>query len=155
MKRIAILEHEFVEFIPDDIKDGIIYVSVNFATVTHKCCCGCGKEVVTPLSPTDWQLIFDGKSISLHPSIGNWGFDCKSHYWIKNNRVKWSARCSQEEIARGRSQDRLAKKTYYGGAATLPGAGTERQSDDERSEIVKKPRGFWSRIKAWCSFRKG
>jgi Family of unknown function (DUF6527) len=74
MKRQTALTHEFVEYIPDELKDGVLYVSMPFATVAHKCCCGCGKEVVTPLSPTDWTLIFDGKSITLDPSIGNWSF---------------------------------------------------------------------------------
>ena len=83
MKRELILRHEFVEFIPDKLADGVVYVSIPYATVAHKCCCGCGMEVVTPLSPTDWELIFDGESISLDPSIGNWSFDCKSHYWIR------------------------------------------------------------------------
>ena len=59
MKRELVLRHEFVEFIPDKLVDGVIYVSIPYATVAHKCCCGCGMEVVTPLSPTDWELIFD------------------------------------------------------------------------------------------------
>lgn len=71
--------HEFVEHIPDDLKDGVIYVSMTFRTVAHKCCCGCGNEVITPLSPTDWKLTFNNESISLYPSIGNWNFDFKSH----------------------------------------------------------------------------
>jgi hypothetical protein len=49
-----------------------IYISIRFATVGHKCCCGCGREVITPLSPTDWSLTSDGETVSLHPSIGNW-----------------------------------------------------------------------------------
>lgn len=110
MKREITLKHEFVEYIPNEIKNKTIYVSIAFATVVHKCCCGCGNEVVTPLSPTDWKLIFDGESISLDPSIGNWGFACQSHYWIKRNKVKWSRRWSQEEIKAGRSRDALAKQ---------------------------------------------
>jgi uncharacterized protein DUF6527 len=113
MKPETVLTHEFVEHIPNDLRDGTIYVSITFATVTHKCCCGCGNEVVTPLSPTDWQLIFDGESISLYPSIGNWNFDCHSHYWIKHNRVKWAPRLSREEIDTGRYWDRLAKERYF------------------------------------------
>lgn len=108
-----ILTHEFVEFIPDNLKDGTIYVSVVYATVAHKCCCGCGNEVITPLSPTDWKLIFDGESVSLDPSIGNWNFACQSHYWIKHNRVKWALRWTQEEINAGRAYDILAKKKYF------------------------------------------
>jgi hypothetical protein len=64
-------------------------VSITYATVLHKCGCGCDNEVVTPLSPSDWQLTFNGEAISLFPSIGNWSFSCRSHYWIKNNEVVW------------------------------------------------------------------
>lgn len=68
---------------------------------------------MTPFSPTDWKLIFDGKSISLYPSIGNWNFDCKSHYWINDNRVEWARKWSEEKINACRRQDHLNKKKYY------------------------------------------
>ena len=32
------LTHEFVEFIPDVIEEGKIYVSIEYATAVHKCC---------------------------------------------------------------------------------------------------------------------
>ena len=114
MRREVALEHEFVQFIPDQLKEGVLYVSIEFATVAHKCCCGCGKEVVTPLSPTDWKLSFDGETISLDPSIGNWGFKCRSHYWISQNRAKWARQWSKEEIELGRRADRRAKEKYFG-----------------------------------------
>lgn len=83
------MEHKFVEFIPDELEDGTLYISITYATVLHKCGCGCGNEVVTPLSPSDWQLTFNGETISLFPSIGNWSFPCRSHYWIRKNEVVW------------------------------------------------------------------
>ena len=46
------LRHRFVEFIPDVVEDGMMYVSMEYMTVAHNCCCGCGTEVSTPLSPT-------------------------------------------------------------------------------------------------------
>jgi len=113
MQREIILKHEFVEYIPEKLEDGTVYVSIAFGTVTHKCCCGCGNEVVTPLSPTDWELTFDGQSISLYPSIGNWGFKCQSHYWIKRNRVKWAYRWSKKQIEAGKLHDRLVKDKYF------------------------------------------
>ncbi len=113
MTRAALVTHEFVNHVPDRLKEGVVYVSIPYATVVHSCCCGCGKEVVTPLSPTDWQLTFDGESISLTPSIGNWSFDCQSHYWIRRNKVSWARRWSQEEIETGRARDRKAKDQYY------------------------------------------
>jgi hypothetical protein len=84
------LTHKFVEFIPDTLDDGILYVSIAFGTVAHRCCCGCKREVVTPLTPTDWKLTFDGETVSLRPSIGNWNFPCRSHYWITKNRIEWA-----------------------------------------------------------------
>ena len=59
--------HEFVEFIPEELKEGVLYISINYATASHLCCCGCGNRVVTPITPDDWKLIFDGVSVSLHP----------------------------------------------------------------------------------------
>lgn len=112
MKR-SVVEHEFVEYIPDDLKEGTVYVSIPYATAAHKCCCGCGNEVVTPLSPTDWKLIFDGRTISLDPSIGNWRFDCQSHYWIVRSKVRWARKWSQKEIEAGRAFDRLIKQKYF------------------------------------------
>ena len=112
MRNNSVLTHEFVEYIPDTLDDGRLYVSIRFATVAHKCCCGCGIEVVTPLSPTDWKLTFDGKSISLYPSVGNWGLDCQSHYWITSNRVRWARTWSQAEIDAGRANDRSVRESY-------------------------------------------
>lgn len=113
MNQIMILQHEFTEYIPEILKDGIVYISIEFATVSHKCCCGCGLTVVTPLSPTDWSLTFDGLTVSLHPSIGNWSFPCKSHYWIKKNRVTWARKWTSKEIQEGRSYDQLAKEDFF------------------------------------------
>ncbi len=90
--QMMILQHKFVEFIPDKLEDGILYISFEYCIAIHKCVCGCGNEVVTPISPNGWELTFDGKSISLFPSIGNWNFACRSHYWIINNQVKIARR---------------------------------------------------------------
>lgn len=113
MKRTTLI-YKFVKYIPDCLEYETIYVSIPFATVAHRCCCGCGKEVIIPLSPTDWRLIFDGQSISLEPSIGNWNFSCKSHYWIKQNEAIFVPQWTQEQIQHGRNQDLIVKKKYYG-----------------------------------------
>jgi len=107
------ISHKFVELIPDQLENGTIYISIKYCTAIHKCCCGCQEEVVTPLSPTDWKLTFDGESISLSPSIGNWGMKCKSHYWIKENRIIWSERWSEAKIKRVRDIDKKAKENYF------------------------------------------
>jgi hypothetical protein len=84
------LDHRFVEYMPERLENGVLYVSTRFRIVSHNCCCGCGHEVVLSLSPKTWKLIFDGETVSLHPSIGNWKLDCKSHYWIRKNTVEWA-----------------------------------------------------------------
>lgn len=90
---MMILQFKFVDFIPDKLEDGILYITLKYCTAIHKCVCGCGNEVVTPISPNGWKIFFDGISISLYPSIGSWNLECKSHYWIKNNKIifarKW------------------------------------------------------------------
>lgn len=140
MKKTTILAHEFVKSIPAKLEKWTLYVSMDFATVVHECCCGCGREVVTPLSPTDWKLTYDGVSISLSPSIGNWNFDCQSHYWIVNNVVKWGKHWSKEEIEAGRTQDRLAKKRYYATDGTM---GVEKVA---RGKVRK---GILARLLKW------
>ncbi len=79
----------FVRAIPNQLEEGKVYISIDYRTAPHKCCCGCGREVVTPIGPTDWKLTYDG-TVSLYPSIGNWSYPCRSHYWVQGNRIKWA-----------------------------------------------------------------
>ncbi len=115
MKQEITVKHEFVQFIPEELQERTIYISIHYATVSHLCACGCENKVVTPLKPTDWKLTFDGKTISLHPSIGNWSFPCRSHYWISNNKVQWAEEWSQSRIDAGRAYDRRSKERYFSG----------------------------------------
>jgi hypothetical protein len=63
MKKDLSIEYEFVEYISRELKEQTLYISIEFATATHKCFCGCGAEVVTPISPVGWQLTFDGETV--------------------------------------------------------------------------------------------
>ncbi len=107
------LAHQFVDFIPEHLEDGVLYISRQYGTAVHKCCCGCGEEVVTPLNPTDWSLQVDNNLVTLYPSIGNWSFTCQSHYWIRRSKVIWSGRMSPQMIARGRAADHATKQAYF------------------------------------------
>lgn len=113
MKTEIKLVHKFVEFIPEQIEERTLYISIEYCTAIHKCVCGCGNEVVTPLSPTDWELIFDGKTVSLSPSIGNWNFKCKSHYFITRNKIRYARRWKDREIEEGRKEDIDNKEKYF------------------------------------------
>ncbi|AEI52163.1 DUF6527 family protein [Runella slithyformis] len=112
------LKYRFVEFIPENVEEGILYISIEYCTAIHKCVCGCGQEVVTPLSPTDWALIFDGESVSLNPSIGNWGFKCQSHYWITKNQIRYAGKWTKKRIESGRKADVKRKIKFYNNAKT-------------------------------------
>lgn len=152
------LSHEFVEFIPEQLQEGVLYVSTAYATATHRCFCGCGREVVTPLSPTDWKLTFDGETVSLSPSIGNWSFPCKSHYWIEANKVQWCGEMSRKAIDAGQVRDRQLKAAYFGDERTPPGlkpaqvaTATTRGEVDRAPVVVAKAdsKGLAARLLAW------
>jgi hypothetical protein len=87
------IQHRFVKYIPDELEEGVLYISMEYRTAVHKCICGCGNKVVTPITPDSWTFSFNGKTVSLSPSIGNWNFECKSHYFIRNSTIvlarKW------------------------------------------------------------------
>lgn len=129
------IQHKFVEFIPNSPEQGILFISIEYRTAVHLCVCGCRNKVVTPFSPTDWKLTFDGKSISLYPSIGNWNFDCRSHYWIKKGKVEWSGSWLDEQISNGRKADQEAKEKYY-------------TPEPEKKVLIvtKKKKSLWDRI---------
>lgn len=136
-------KHEFVEFIPSELAEGTLYISIRFGTVQHLCACGCKSKVVTPLRPTDWKLIYDGKTVSLDPSIGNWSYACRSHYWIRNNKVRWAKPWSQTEIEAGRAQDRLAKDRYYGQLEESPAP------KKAEPQVASHPKSIWQKIWDW------
>lgn len=110
--RINTLRPELVVFIPQMLEPGVIYISEKYRTASHLCACGCGEKVVTPLSPADWRLTFHGDCVSLHPSIGNWNYDCCSHYWIRRNKIVWSGQMSAAHIAHVQEHDRLDKAQH-------------------------------------------
>jgi hypothetical protein len=139
------MKHEFVEYIPKELQPDTVYVSMENETVVHSCFCGCGGRVVTPLSPAAWELTFDGDSISLYPSIGNWNLECKSHYWIRGGRVHWDKRWSDERIEAGRRWEARKREEYYRGR-------TDQATSVEAPEVNgDEPVGLWSKLKSWLS----
>lgn len=76
----------FVEFIPEILEEGKVYVSEKYRVSVHSCLCGCGERTVLPLKIYGWNLIKEtNDKISFTPSIGNYQFPCRSHYIITKN----------------------------------------------------------------------
>jgi len=141
---MARLEHRFTDVIPDKLTPGILYVSMEYATASHSCCCGCGEEVVTPFTPTDWRMEFDGETISLSPSVGSWTLACRSHYVIKRGKVIEAGPWSDEQVEAERRRDRRSKTAYYGLAADVPPT-----SPTPGPQPVVIAQGLLARFKSW------
>lgn len=140
--KIETFEHRFVQYVPAQLEPGVLYVSMDYATASHLCPCGCGSRVVTPLGPADWQLLFDG-SVSLRPSIGNGQISCRSHYFILRDRVRWAPPMTQEQTRRAQRRDLAALAANAEGGHPVkrafgPSAG---------------PRSLWQRINAFLQAR--
>lgn len=112
-QKVDILTSKFVEFTPEHPELGVLYISVEYNTARHQCACGCGEIVVTPFSPHQWSMIYNGKTVSLRPSIGNWRFKCKSHYFVTDNKIQWAGQWNDDQIAAGRAYEKQNAKDFY------------------------------------------
>jgi len=137
MQRSAALRLELVEYIPEELAPHVLYVSQKYKTAAHACCCGCGREVVTPLGPTDWQLTVVKGVATLYPSIGNWNSPCRAHYWIRRGRIEWAPQWSEDQIKQGRLQDKRIKENFYNQ--------TKVRSDQQGTLYVS----LWAKIVRW------
>ncbi len=138
MTRPSTYGHEFVEFIPEELAEAILYISIEYSTASHLCMCGCGRKIVTPLAPGRWSIVFDGETVSLRPSIGNWSYPCQSHYWLRRGRVEWAPTWTADEIASGREFAMVDDDHTASRPNCLPDAGPAAEVDDE---------GFLARMK--------
>jgi hypothetical protein len=156
--RYRSLQHSFVEHFPDPLNAGILYISLDFGSVAHSCCCGCGEEVVTPLTPTDWRITYDGETISLHPSVGSWTLACRSHYVIDRGRVIAALPWSDKQIEAERRRDRNAKQRFYAKdsipnpappSATVPDALEKTGCSSNGLSQAAPMQSFWSKLLFW------
>jgi hypothetical protein len=99
---------EVVHRVPEELDSGKLYVCFDCNVVVHLCACGCGERVVLPIDPEFWSVTYNGETTSLYPSIGNFQFPCKSHYWIKNNRVIWVPE-EKEKVPHSKKRKRKKK----------------------------------------------
>jgi hypothetical protein len=111
MSRTARYTAEFIESFPTPMETGVLYVSVKYSTAGHICPCGCGREVVTKLSPARWKVTFDGE-VSLWPSVAATALPCNSHYFITRGEVDWHESLAPPQAARAQAADRRAVEDY-------------------------------------------
>lgn len=89
-KRLTELEPVFVVTIPIHLEAGKLYISEKYHTTAHLCPCGCGERVVMPTNEKyGWKLTNKDGKITMRPSVGNFEFACKSHYYITDNKIEW------------------------------------------------------------------
>lgn len=144
------IKHRFVELIPKELEERVLYVSMEHAVAVHLCACGCSRKVVTPLAPVHWKLFFDGRTVSLTPSIGNHAFPCKSHYWIEQDRVRWSYAMSTTEVGAVRARSERLRQQFYGEKDDSLDEPRHENADAETSTPSrtnrKKHRRWWRRL---------
>lgn len=129
--KVRVIRPNYVKQLPEQLEDGILYISEDFNLTAHKCCCGCGEDVYNKLSPVRWRLTKSSEgSVSLDPSVGNWKYPCHSHYWIRNNRVIDAGQMSSRAIEAVKRRDRQDRDRHI--------AQVNVQFDNKRSM------NFWS-----------
>lgn len=154
MKKVAIIP-QFVDLMPSQLEDGVLYISEKYSTAIHKCCCGCGQKVVTPLSTAKWQLRRSGDAVTLYPSIGNWNFPCQSHYWIRRNRVEWAGSMTEQQIRRIQERDKRDSQRHIEQVNSHKAMDTlTRAKADQCAGNNKDDSGqyrLWNRLKNWLN----
>lgn len=85
----------------DKLEDGVLYVvdgeEQREQVILYTCPCGCGNVVDIPyfhagqqkeLYPS-WAYHEEAGKVTLSPSIYSSGWPCRSHYFIRENRICW------------------------------------------------------------------
>ena len=142
MLRYTKLEHRFVQYVPDELEPGVLYISMEYATAAHGCCCGCGLQVITPFTPTDWKLTFDGETVSLWPSIGNWNFPCRSHYIIRHSHILSAEPWEEKGFEGGRRKDKKQNEKHHEEKAEC-----EERANETPLTLETEKLGIWDRLK--------
>jgi hypothetical protein len=119
---------------------------MDYGIATHACACGCGEEIVTPFTPTDWAMTYDGETVSLWPSIGSWTLPCRSHYIVRRGKVIEAEPWSEDQVENARRREKEAKAQFYG---TRP---ADRPVVSSPTPLPPRPPSRWTRVKSWFGF---
>lgn len=143
--RLQHIEPVLLEYIPEKLAPGKLYISLEYNTASHLCACGCGFEVVTILGPADSTITSNERGVSISTSIGNSNFPCKSHYWIEDNCILWESDMTPRLTALSRARDKAAKARLYG-ATPAPGATAPFTAPGISPMSRDKRKPWWRRI---------
>jgi len=145
MKILELTPRDLDEF-PRVLEEGVLYISEECELAAHKCCCGCREDVITPLRPGRWRLDRNGERVSLYPSIGNWKFACRSHYWVRDNRAIPSFAMDDEEIAEVIELDRVARENYFAQLRPAPlSSGLQKTAAEPQHWFAR----LFKRLRSW------
>jgi hypothetical protein len=122
--RLCNFETTFVTYVPRDLDNGHLYVSMEYSTAVHLCACGCSTKTVTPLARDGWTLKFDG-TVTLRPSVGNGQSPCRANYLITGNAVEWLPTIGTAATREALTRDRQAAAAAH---------------------AARRPRVWWSRL---------
>lgn len=102
------------------------------------------------------MLTYDGETVSLSPSIGNWNFPCRSHYIIRHNRIEWAGTWSEKQADAALKRERRQKEKHYQkprakdeaprSEATVSKEDVPPPDKDLPKEIPKMARGFLAKL---------
>lgn len=147
-ERSLAIQPKFVEFIPEELLPGVLYISDQYKTALHLCCCGCGEEVVTPLNRAGWEIHRSGEKVSMWPSIGNWDYPCQSHYYIKKNQVAWAESMTKSAIRRVKQRDEQDRARFL----------KEVNAAKVTSAVLTQKEGrlqkYWAALRKWMGFKQ-
>lgn len=104
---------ERVQYIPKVLEPGILYFAEEYGAAAHLCACGCGTKIRTPIGPTEWHIEDGADGVSLCPSVGNWQQPCRSHYWITNGSIEWSAPWTDDQVLAGREREMARRERHF------------------------------------------
>lgn len=71
----------------------VVKKNSTYSWAKFKCPCGCGKNVTLSLTSNIkpyWVIKVDNDNrVTLSPSIYLTNYPCRSHFFIKNNKIDW------------------------------------------------------------------
>ena len=78
-----------------NVEAGELMTGQNNRLIQFQCPCGCGNQIDLFTKEywnrpgKNWTIEVKDSKVTLWPSINMVNHDCKSHFWIRDNKVVW------------------------------------------------------------------